>query len=60
MGTELKNEFSTEEYRMVEKHLKKCSTSLVIREMKIKITLRFNLIPVRMPKIKNSGDSRWW
>jgi hypothetical protein len=45
---------------MTEKHLKKCSTSLVIREMQIKTTLRFYLAPVRMAKIKNSGDSRCW
>jgi hypothetical protein len=43
---------------MAEKHLKKCSTSLIIREMQIKTTLRFHLIPVRMAKIKISGDSR--
>jgi hypothetical protein len=43
---------------MTEKHLKKCSTSLIIREMQIKTTLRFHP-PVRMAKIKNSGDSRW-
>jgi hypothetical protein len=46
-------EFYTEETRMTEKHLKKCSTSLVIREMQIKTTLRFYLTPVRMAKIKN-------
>jgi len=45
---------------MAEKYLKKCSISLVIREMQIKTTLRFYLIPVRMAKIKNSGDSRCW
>jgi hypothetical protein len=45
---------------MTEKHLKKCSTSLVIREMHIKITLRFHLTPVRIAKIKNSADSRYW
>jgi len=45
---------------MPEKHLKKRSTSFVIREMQIKTTLRFHLTPVRMAKIKNSGDNRCW
>jgi hypothetical protein len=45
---------------MAKKHLNKCSTTLVIREMQIKTTLRFHLTPVRMAKIKNSGDSRCW
>jgi hypothetical protein len=45
---------------MAEKHLKKYSTSLIIREMKIKTILRFHLTPVKMAKIKNSGDSRCW
>jgi hypothetical protein len=45
---------------MAEKHLKKCSTSLVIRKRQIKTTLRFHLTPVRMAKIKNSGDRSCW
>ena len=45
---------------MAEKHLKKCLASLIIREMQIKTTLRFLLTPIRMAKIKNSGDSRCW
>ena len=55
-GTE-RNRISTEEYRMVKKNLKKCSKSLVIREMQIKMTPRFHLIPARMANIKNSSDS---
>jgi hypothetical protein len=45
-------EFSREEFRIDEKHLKKCSMSLVIRELLIKMTLRFYLTPIRMTKIK--------
>jgi predicted permease len=60
MGIDINKEFSTEKYRMAEKCLKVSSTSIVIREMQIKTTLRFHLTPVRMAKIKNSGDSRCW
>jgi hypothetical protein len=52
LGTEQNKEFSTEEYQMPEKLLKESSTSLVIREMQIKTTLRFHLIPFRMVKIR--------
>ena len=48
---------------MAEKHLKKCLISLVIREMQIKRTLRFYPIPIRMAKIKTSGENtleRMW
>jgi hypothetical protein len=56
-GTELNKEFSTEGYWRAEKHLKKCSTSLIIREMQIKTTLRFHLTPVRMAKIQVTSDA---
>ena len=59
-GSELNKEFSTEEYGRDEKHLKKCSISLIIREIQIKTTLRFHLKPVRSAKIKNSSKSRCW
>jgi hypothetical protein len=45
---------------MGEKHLKKCSKSLVIREMQIKMTMRFYLTPIRMAMIKISGDYTCW
>jgi len=44
-------------------HLKKCLTSLIIREMQIKTNLRFYHAQVRMAKIKNSGENmlaRMW
>jgi hypothetical protein len=51
-GTTLNKEFSFGTCPVVDKHLKKCSTSLAIREMEIKTALRFLHIPVRMAKIK--------
>jgi hypothetical protein len=44
----------------IKKKRKKCSKSLVIMEMQIKMTLRFHLTPIKMAKIKNSGDSTCW
>jgi hypothetical protein len=45
---------------VAKKHLKKCSASLITKEIQIKTTLRFYLIPIRMAKIKNSSDSICW
>jgi hypothetical protein len=56
-GTDLNREFTKEEFQMTETQLKKCSKSLVIREIQIKTSLRFHLTPNRMAKIKNSSDN---
>jgi hypothetical protein len=60
IGIELNQEVKTEESLMAEKHLKQCSKSLAIREMQIKMTLRFHLTPIKMANIKTSGDNRYW
>ena len=52
--------FTREDIHETNKHMKKCSSSLVIREMQIKTTLRYHLMPVRMAIIKKSGDNRCW
>ena len=57
---ELNRHFSEEDIQMAKKHMKRCSTSFITRELQIKTTVRYDFTPIRTAAIQKSTSNKCW